>query len=391
VGTLPTPARTGFTFGGWYTAQNGGGSQFTASTPVTATITVYAKWTTDPAPSDLFLEDALAWITANAVEGGEYTIVVKRDETIPPKTLSYNGKNVSITLIGDTTERTVNLSTNGSLFIVGDQVHLTLAGKLTLRGRSGNARPLVQVASGGTLGMQTGSKITGNSFSAYSSGYGEISGNPDFAGRGGGVYVYNGTFTMSGGEISGNSVSSGGGVYLSSGTFTMSGGEISGNTAFDDYPGYGGGGVYVIDGTFTMSGGEISGNTTGRGGGVYLSSGTFTMSGGTISGNTTGYGGGGVLVSDGTFAMSGGTISGNTTGYDGGGVSVDRGTFTKQGGGTIYGSDASSILKNTTRDDGQAVFYYGNSFSFKKRNTTAGPGVNMDSTKDGSAGGWEWE
>jgi uncharacterized repeat protein (TIGR02543 family) len=46
VGTLPTdPSKTGYRFDGWFTAQNGGGTQFTASTKVTGNITVYAKWT----------------------------------------------------------------------------------------------------------------------------------------------------------------------------------------------------------------------------------------------------------------------------------------------------------------------------------------------------------
>lgn len=46
VGTLPAPpAQTGYTFAGWNTAANGGGTAFTASTPVTANITVYAQWT----------------------------------------------------------------------------------------------------------------------------------------------------------------------------------------------------------------------------------------------------------------------------------------------------------------------------------------------------------
>ncbi|MFZ1037525.1 MAG: InlB B-repeat-containing protein [Smithella sp.] len=46
VGTLPTsPTKPCYTFGGWYTATHGGGIQFTASTPVTADITVYAQWT----------------------------------------------------------------------------------------------------------------------------------------------------------------------------------------------------------------------------------------------------------------------------------------------------------------------------------------------------------
>ena len=45
VGTLPSdPAKTGLIFGGWYTQTNGAGTQFTASTPVTDNITVYAYW-----------------------------------------------------------------------------------------------------------------------------------------------------------------------------------------------------------------------------------------------------------------------------------------------------------------------------------------------------------
>ena len=45
VGTLPTePTRTNYTFEGWYTETDGGGTEFTASTAVTANITVYAYW-----------------------------------------------------------------------------------------------------------------------------------------------------------------------------------------------------------------------------------------------------------------------------------------------------------------------------------------------------------
>jgi hypothetical protein len=90
---------------------------------------------------------------------------------------------------------------------------------------------------------------------------------------------------MSGGEISGNAMNNtsghGGGVFVASGgTFTVSGGEISGNTAAGH-----GGGVYVNNGTFTMSGGEISGNTAAGqngGGGVYVYNGTFTKTGGGV-------------------------------------------------------------------------------------------------------------
>ncbi|GHV76874.1 hypothetical protein AGMMS49942_16950 [Spirochaetia bacterium] len=97
------------------------------------------------------------------------------------------------------------------------------------------------------------------------------------------VYVDNSLaeFVMHGGTITGNT---GGGVFVVDGTFTMKGGEISGNTAT------GGGGVGIAGGTFTMSGGEISGNTATGGGGVGIEGGTFTKTGGTISGNTAGIG-----------------------------------------------------------------------------------------------------
>lgn len=46
-GTLPTPSRSGYTFQGWWTGDNGTGTQITSSTVVTTTAlnqTLYAKW-----------------------------------------------------------------------------------------------------------------------------------------------------------------------------------------------------------------------------------------------------------------------------------------------------------------------------------------------------------
>ncbi|MER8055525.1 hypothetical protein, partial [Acinetobacter pittii] len=50
-----------------------------------------------------------------------------------------------------------------------------------------------------------------------------------------------------------------------------------------------GGGVMIGDAnsSFTMNGGEISGNTANRGGGVAVIAASMTMSGGTISNNKT--------------------------------------------------------------------------------------------------------
>jgi hypothetical protein len=63
----------------------------------------------------------------------------------------------------------------------------------------------------------------------------------------------------------------------------MTGGEISSNNVNS---GDGGGGVYVYNSNFTMTGGEISGNhADGNGGGVCVDDGSFTMTGDFIYGN----------------------------------------------------------------------------------------------------------
>ncbi|MDR2444788.1 MAG: InlB B-repeat-containing protein [Spirochaetaceae bacterium] len=363
------PTRSGYSFGGWYTAQNGGGGQFTGSTVVSANITVYAKWAAIiQVPSDLSLTEALEWIESNAAQGMEYAITLKEDEAVeaPLQTLSYSVRGVTVTLKGGNSMRTLTLYAPGSLFTVGSGLTLKLGINVTLQGYANNNVALVNVLSGGTLLMSANSKITGNTL-------------------GGGVTVgTNGVFKMSDGEISGNSSSIGGGVH-NLGTFTMSGNaKVSGNTASS-----GGGGVHN-SGTFTMSGyAEISGNTASSGGGLYNLS-TFTMSGyAEISGNTASSGGGVCALSSSQFTMEGGTISGNTA-STGGGVYVNGGTFTKSGQSTIYGdTDTTHTAGNTENTalsgDGHAVYVYFN----RKRNSTAGPDVNLDSTKTGTTGGWE--
>jgi len=198
----------------------------------------------------------------------------------------------------------------------------------------------------------------------------------------GGVYLSGGTFTMNGGEISSNT---GSGVHINDGILTMTNGKITDHTISRS-----GGGVYLNKGIFTMSGGGIYGNTTSGSGGGVFSSGTFTMSGGEIFGNTASIYGGGVF-SSGTFIMSGGEIFGNTANFSGGGVSVG-GTFTKTGGTiTGYVSDQvnGNVVKdssgNIVSDSGHAV-YAGN----KRKETTAGPGVNLSSGNGTFSGGWDF-
>lgn len=132
-----------------------------------------------------------------------------------------------------------------------------------------------------------------------------------------GVSMYSGTFSMSGGEISGNTSGEyGGGIELyKKSDFTMTGGSISQNKAENGY--YGGGIDVSYGSTFTMNGGTITGNTSCTGGGVYVGTAvenygnnTFNMNGGTITGNTATHtgsetGGGVYVAQDGIFTVSG--------------------------------------------------------------------------------------
>ncbi|MDR2494313.1 MAG: hypothetical protein LBD24_03720 [Spirochaetaceae bacterium] len=307
----------------------------------------------------MFLYEAVEWLKKNVQTGGNYTIVLNRDQEIAPAEFSYPDKKmVGITLKTAGGKHTVTFdsaSPNTSLFTIGQGVTFTLEEGVTLQGAQNSADKSLVRVNGGKFVMN-GGVLTGNKSSS----------------SGGGVRVNSGTFTMNNGTISGNSVSSnyegGGGVYVSSGsTFTMTGGTISGNSASSSS--YGGGG--------------------GCGGGVYVS-GTFTMNNGTISGNSASSSGGGGVYVSGTFTMSGGTISGNTS-YYGGGVYVS-GTFTKSGG-VIYGSNApDEFQRNKAGNDGQGhAVYIGSVYigGDKKRNTTAPATTAMDSRRDGPSGGWE--
>jgi hypothetical protein len=184
-----------------------------------------------------------------------------------------------------TTKRDITLTSNnrtiGFFKLIGAKYDSTIVvekdGLLMLRGiivthAQGNLGRGVNVKPGGALVMVDG----------------EISGNKGY--YGGGVFNQ-GSFTMSGGKISGNGVyshassrgtdlsSKGGGVY-NEGVFVMSRGKIYSNVA------YRGGGVYN-DGAFSMSGGVISGNIADIDRDIYTSpGGTFDKNGGVIFGYT---------------------------------------------------------------------------------------------------------
>ncbi|MDR0561309.1 MAG: zinc-ribbon domain-containing protein [Spirochaetaceae bacterium] len=203
----------------------------------------------------LELLDALDWIVMNAEDGGNYRVVLGKDEAVPYVIFQFEGKRITVSLQGDEHERTVSWEApiDKPMFAVPSGVTFTLEAGITLKGLAESGSSVVAVEKGGNFTM-TGGSISGNSASN----------------KGGGVYVSErGNFIMNGGSISRNSAAYyGGGVFVSNGgNFIMNGGSISRNSTL-----YSGGGVFVSNGgNFTMTDGSISGNSaSNKGGGVFV-------------------------------------------------------------------------------------------------------------------------
>ena len=209
------------------------------------------------------------------------------------------GRYVTLDLNGHTLDRNLeNAQDEGEVIYV--------KGTLTVQDSQPNAahNPAITYTRGSETVTVTGGVITGGK---NNNSYG------------GGVFVgINGTFTLSGGSITGNETeSSGGGLYVGSdGTFNLESGSITGNTASRQ-----GGGVCVTgaNSAFTMTGGSITGNNANNGGGVFVgSNSTFNLESGSITHNTATNNGGGVYLNESnnsTLNVKGApTISGNTKG-----------------------------------------------------------------------------
>ena len=288
---------------------------------------------TDPIPYDADSKTAYVYLAGDVTR--DVTLVIQEGYTLY---LCLDGHSMT----SSATDKEVIYARNGANFILCD---CTGGGKIThspnVTGRG------VRVSQGGSNKA---------SFTMYG---GEISGN--HGGQGAGIETQNGTVTMYGGTISDNHVGAasnygGGGVCAhSSGRFTMYGGTISNNESTK-----GGGGVTVWGGGLvTIAGGTISGNkATKNGGGIYTN-GTLTISGNSVIENNEAGNGGGVFYY-GTYSsmtISGSAkIAGNTATGNGGGICFenDKGTLTMNGG---------SITGNTTTGNGGGVYFKGGAFN----------------------------
>ena len=195
------------------------------------------------------------------------------------------------------------------------------------------------------------------------------------------------------GTITGGNAVDGGGVYIGGnlseggeGHLVMTGGTITGCKADPSlYGGGRGGGVFVFKGSFTMSGTAKITNCTAAGGGgvvVHTGSSTFTMNGGEISDCKASNTGGGVcLIGGAGFEMTGGIIR-DCTAYgrpESSAIDIQPGTM-KAHGGTVEGNvwvvdENNGITRETTKDD---YTIFNGKITFENGNTTAMYPVKFD-------------
>ncbi len=304
---------------------------------------------------------------------------------------------------------------------------------------------IIKAASGGTIELKSGAILENNKAAQFGSGILAINGveitmedgavirnntNRNYE-LGGGILLGNGsTFTMNGGEISGNTANGGGGVAIIGSTMVMNGGKISNNSTYKTTgQGSYGAGVYVADyanasggdilfkpkpASFEMNGGKITGNkaldygggvltfpqqgekitininkngeisenqvTKGSGGAIAAFFGVteLNINGGTLTKNSAKNYGGGVFLYDATnVTISGGTISENKA-SQGGGVYLWPTSAANQTGGSIENNVANAgggVYGGTYTMTGGVIKDNNNSLTEEARRSTRGDGV----------------
>lgn len=405
------PTKDGYEFVDWYDNNDFDGEPYNFDDPLTGYITLYAKWS-EIMVSEFFVDDVEGWNNAISAinrwgsDLKEYTINIEAKIDGAPGfadgIFTFGSvTDISVTITG---KHTITLAANekGSLLRINREQTVTLH-DVDLEGHHVNDRPLVYVE--GSLTMTGNASVTGNR------------GNNN----GGGVFIWNGAFTMSedssvfdngttgdhslggGVNVSGNGstfimqddskvynnkvfegrLEKGGGVYVHGGaTFTMrNNASIYGNIAENGGGVYisfsrfnmeggriynnkagdvsNGGGVYVLNGaTFTMSGGEVYNNEASIGGGVFINIGcTFNMEGGTVSGNTATSSGGGLAVSGTGIINIKGGQVYNNTAYQGGGIFIGNGTFRLISGTVVGSTSYNDLYANTVNNAGTAALF----------------------------------
>lgn len=208
---------------------------------------------------------------------------------------------------------------------------------------------------GGVLRMPDGSfTMTG----------GQISGNVN-EGFSGTLRVDNGSATITGGKISGNKAVNGAAIIMAGGKLSVTDTELSDNEAKSS-----GGAIYLFGEVeaYLGKGTVISGNKAGNNaGGIYTQEAKITMEDVTVTGNTAAKTGGGmfftyaeatmtrVAVTKNTAETGGGVVSGRTNKLTVTDCSISGNTATNAGGGLLIQSAADVTLSDSKISGNSAV------------------------------------
>ena len=236
-----------YTFANWQSSTTG--TTWNFNDVVTEDMTLTAQWTP---PTRLVSGNDLvtAISTVNGGTGTSYTMWLDANVSVTARQ-DLTRAGVTLTLVGIGGIREIVRNVEDMLFQIGQfsgttGTHLVLGNNITLRGNNYTTR-LIQVNTGHSFTMESGSRITGTTGNDYNS-------------KGAAVYS-TGVFTMkSGATITGNTsifTDSGdttvqtAGVFIGgNSTFNMDGGSITGNTGTFD--------VYISQGSTIV----LAGNAT---------------------------------------------------------------------------------------------------------------------------------
>ena len=314
------------------------------------------------------------------------TVSIK-DTTIENCEAKANGGGINMYNAQCTLER---VTVNNCSALRGGGLHVK-AGTLTITGGSftKNVTSAGKNQQGGAIYSEDGSLTLKGCMIG-----GNTSDEGNTAKKGGGIYLKNVALTMQSVTVKNNKASTqGGGIYLADGELKIPGGNtIADNSATDNtassHTSEAGGGIYVEKGTLTLNGGSIDGNSANanKGGGVYLNkTSSFIMNSGEIKNCSAKYGGGVFLAGTSTFTMKGGSITeckATVAGGMGGGIYTEANTQL-----TLDGTDSSNpvVISNCTakKAGGGMLIYTNNPVTVKnahiKENTAEnGGGVYLD-------------
>ena len=216
-----------------------------------------------------------------SIKGKNAGITVTGEKTV--LNLGANGYDKKLTIEEDTRDGSASENPRVAFITVSGGATANMYGNVTLQNGkfAGNACVVIMgsdpvTGSKSVFNMHGGviekcsRAVMADSGTTFNMSGGEIRncGGGRGSGNGGGVRVYEATFVMSDGTISGCSADTGGGLCAEkSSTVTISGGTISGCTALSPDKGNGGG-LYVEGSTLTIERGTISGCTARNNGGT---------------------------------------------------------------------------------------------------------------------------